>query len=412
MFEVGLVFPSLTPDCQFTKLSAYHALQKELDGLTIAQVLSLVQKDQSFMDINRTFVTPETHVSDAVDMCASNPSGAMPVMKDGKIVAVLDLPLVLDYLLCLFSDATEKVEVVVETPGLANAYAFDGGYGMGGGMGYGYGMGYPGGGVGAFPAFLQVRKMSNLTTYAGGVMTRGTSLFGRETVGDLIERVRKHNPIPDAQHAIALTMPVRSLLHRWVHDRSNSVCVFSPSHETASVSFGFLNEIDALHLVEKLLAKHELDLQKLKIKRLGLGKKTPHMVKNSTRVMHCFKAMKEENISALPIVSPADPDHAVYDKKDMVLKGEFSLHAMQHLDHDTLELILESVYQYLSKVDPGKKWSTPLTCSRRDTLHDVLQQMHTSKRVHVWCVSKKGRVKGVVSLTDIMSLLFEHSAKE
>ncbi len=73
--------------------------------------------------------------------------------------------------------------------------------------------------------------------------------------------------------------------------------------------------------MEKLLAKHQLDLQKVKIKRLGLGKNLPHMVKTSTRVMHCFKAMKAENISALPIVSPADPDKiGLEEKKDMVIK--------------------------------------------------------------------------------------------
>jgi CBS domain-containing protein len=395
-----------------TKHAAYHALQRELDGLTIGQVLNLVQKDQSFMDINRVTVTPETHVSEAVDLCAKNPAGAVPVTVGGKIIAVLDLPLVLDYLLCLFSDATDKHEVVETLPGATGIGGMGmeyGGYGGYGGYGYGGAGGY---GMGAFPAFMHVREKSFVTSYAGGVMNRGSALFGLETVGDLLKRTSKHNAIPDIEHAVALTMPVRTLLSRWVNDRSNSVCVFSPSSDVASVNFGFLNEIDALHLVEKLLAKHELDLQKVKIKRLGLGKKAPHMVKTSTRVMHCFKAMQAENISALPIVSPENPDKVVLEEKaNMVLKGEFSLHAMQHLSHDTLQLILGSVYEYLHKVDPEKKWSTPLTCSRRDTLHDVLTQMHVAKRVHVWCISKKRRVKGVVSLTDIMRLLFEHSAK-
>ena len=384
-----------------TKHAAYHALQKELDGMTIAQLLNLVQKDQSFMDINRVTVTPETRVSDAVDLCGKNPSGAVPVTQEGRIVAVLDLPLVLDYLLCLFSDATVKREVVQTLPG---------GAGVGVGIEYG-GYGY-GADVTGFPAFMQVREKSFLTSYADGVMNRGTALFGAETVADLLKRTGKRTSVPDIGHAIALSMPVRTLLSHWANDRSNSVCVFSPGRDVATVDFGFLNELDALHLVEKLLSKHELDLQKVKIKRLGLGKKTPHMVKPSTRVMHCFKLMQTENISALPIVSPADPDKIAPDEtNDMVLKGEFSLHAMQHLNQDTLQLILGSVFEYLYRVDPEKKWSAPLTCSRRDSLHDVLTQMHVARRVHVWCVSKKRRVRGVVSLTDIMSLLFEHSAK-
>jgi CBS domain-containing protein len=390
-----------------TKHQAYHSLQQELDGLTIAQVLNLVQKDQSFMDINRTTVGPETLVSEAVDLCAKNPSGAVPVMREGKIIAVLDLPLVLDYLLCLFSDATEKREVV-DVVGINSP---DYGMGMGyGGAGYGM-MGGGGYGVGGFHAFMQVREKSFVTSYAGGVMNRGSNLFGKETVEELLGRTSKKKAIPDIEHSVALTTPVRTLLQRWVNDRSNSVCVFAPNSELAGASFGFLNEIDALHLVEKLLAKHELDLQKVKIKRLGLGKKEPQMVKSSTRVMHCFKVMQSENISALPIVSPADPDKIGADeKKDMVLRGEFSLHAMQHLNHDTLQLILTSVNEYLYATDTQKKWSSPLTCSRRDTLHDVLTQMHVARRVHVWCVSKKRRVKGVVSLTDIMRLLFEHTA--
>ncbi len=46
---------------------------------------------------------------------------------------------------------------------------------------------------------------------------------------------------------------------------------FSPS--SSSLEFGFLNEIDALHIVEKILAKSGEDLNNIKVKRLGLGSK-------------------------------------------------------------------------------------------------------------------------------------------
>lgn len=69
---------------------------------------------------------------------------------------------------------------------------------------------------------------------------------------------------------------------------------------------------------------------------------------------------------------------------------------MQHLSHDSLQLILGSVGHFLIETDKEKKvtkekrrekssslslrqYSTPLSCSRRDTLKSVLTQMHVAK---------------------------------
>jgi hypothetical protein len=68
---------------------------------------------------------------------------------DGAIVAVLDLPLVLDYLLNLFSDATEK-RLVVDNHGLSPDLQYD----FPGTLGYGYGG--PDGLGNRFHAFLDV----------------------------------------------------------------------------------------------------------------------------------------------------------------------------------------------------------------------------------------------------------------
>ena len=140
-----------------------------------------------------------------------------------------------------------------------------------------------------------------------------------------------------------------------------------------------------------------------------MKKQKIHTIQYSTRVMHAFKAMSEERISALPIVGPANVDNIKesMDESKYVLKGEFSLHSMQHLSHDSLQLILGSVSSFLHATDPQKKFSSPLSCSRRDTLKQVLTQMHVAKRTHVWCVTKKNTVKGVISLSDVMKLLFQ-----
>ena len=142
------------------------------------------------------------------------------------------------------------------------------------------------------------------------------------------------------------------------------------------------------------------------IKRLGLAKTETQHLQMSDTVMHAMKLMAERGISALPIL-PSENYGNNDDSK--VLKGEFSLHSLHRIDHKTTELILGSVQHFLATTDPDKHWSSPLTCSRRDSLGSVILQMETSRKTHVWAVSKKRHVKGVVSVVDVWRLLWEHS---
>lgn len=137
-----------------SKLAGFKSLHAELEKLTIGDMVDKLQKDQSFMDINRSVVTEDVLVNEAIERASKNASGAIPIVRDGVILAVLDLPLVLDYLLVLFSDATDKKEEVTVIPGA-------GGFGGMDGLGTGMGMGY-GNNMAAFHAFVDVvRSVKN-----------------------------------------------------------------------------------------------------------------------------------------------------------------------------------------------------------------------------------------------------------
>ena len=50
-----------------SRFSGLHHVHAELDKLSVQDVINQISKDQSFVDINRTTVTEETLVNDAIE---------------------------------------------------------------------------------------------------------------------------------------------------------------------------------------------------------------------------------------------------------------------------------------------------------------------------------------------------------
>jgi CBS domain-containing protein len=347
-------------------------------------------------------------IEEALQMITANPAGAVPVLEGSKIVGVLDLPALLQYLLVLFGETTQKETVLNERAfGPLGTDVSDVMYMEGGGFG-GYG-GY-GRGLGAgFHGFQLEREKSFTTAYADGVMDRGKRFFHKETVGEVMDKLKARPSMrrTELADAIAVTSPLQAAIEYWASGHAN-VCVFHPDSQLENVKFGFVSEMDSLLVLERLMDSHRLDLGKLKIKRFKLGKKKPHVLRKSTSVMHAFKAMQDEGFSALPIIESEYSDAGyVDDDKTMKVVGEFSMHSVHNLDAEAMDLILGSVNNFLHHVDPSKRYSSPLTCSRRDTLYEVMKQMIVSKKTHVWTLTKKQKLKGVVSLSDIWRVVLK-----
>ncbi len=56
-------------------------------------------------------------------------------------------------------------------------------------------------------------------------MNRGSDFFEHDTIRQLLSRTAQ-NVKADTEHALANTAPVKSLLFRLAHGRSNSVCIW------------------------------------------------------------------------------------------------------------------------------------------------------------------------------------------
>ena len=380
-----------------SKLHGLHAVKEEVHRMSVLEALG------GAMDFgaNAASCSPREPLDGALERLGGNAARAMPVVRDGEIVAVLDYAIVLHYLLLLFGDATEQRTVVTDY----------GGMGMNDmGMGMGRYGGLTGLDMRGFHAFVDVREKSFVAEDADKIIMWGTRLFDKDVVEDLLRRTEKHRskkaagPSNDSVAITAKLVDLMALFARGYH----SVCVFRPDPD--NLGFGFLSEMDSLRILKNLIDKHELDLSTVKIKRLGLAKERPEMLQGSSRVMHAFKTMAEKNISAMPIVRPPRDDQYTVEPEKMEITGEFSLDALHTLNHETLKRVLGTVSAYLWETDREKKrYSSPITCSRRDSLGAVIQKMVDHQRTHIWAVTKKNFVKGVLSVNDVWRLLWKRS---
>lgn len=126
--------------------------------------------------------------------------------------------------------------------------------------------------------------------------------------------------------------------------------------------------------------------------------------------MHALRIMLADKISAVPIVHEGSEDFQT-DKRKMKLWMEVNLNSLSRLNADNFDLILQSCDRFVISTDPTREFSTPAKCSRRDSLQSVIDVMVRMKRTHVWAVTKKNNVKGVVSLRDIFAVVYKHVKK-
>jgi 5'-AMP-activated protein kinase, regulatory gamma subunit len=110
-------------------------------------------------------------------------------------------------------------------------------------------------------------------------------------------------------------------------------------------------------------------------------------------VLHMLSSMK---ISALPVVDERGVVVDVYSKADVMALVKFSEPVAQ-LDRPLRDIIAETRGQ-----------PAPIhTCSKRDTLRQVLTKLLAIRAHRLMCVDADMRIEGIVSLSDIMSFILQ-----
>ncbi|RKP10472.1 hypothetical protein THASP1DRAFT_12791 [Thamnocephalis sphaerospora] len=136
----------------------------------------------------------------------------------------------------------------------------------------------------------------------------------------------------------------------------------------------------------------------LKLSVAGLGLVTTEAlatVKMDTPVIEAINMFVDCHVTALPVVDQDDTLLNVYEKADLLTLAQ----ADTYLD---LRMSVEEALQRRSKDFEGVH-----TCRATDTLYSVLQVLKTTRVHRFVVVDDRNRLRGIVSLSDILRFLVE-----
>jgi len=164
-----------------------------------------------------------------------------------------------------------------------------------------------------------------------------------------------------------------------------------------------LSQVDViLFLLDKYgqlpaASRKSLDELGLVLQHRLLNKIVAMSVKNSA--VEGFRKIYRQGVSAIAILSDDDK-----------LVGTLSASDVRGLTPDNVNLVLQPVLEFLSKKYPNPR--PPVTLSRNDTLKEVMEKIIMGKVHRVWIVDANNRPIGVVTLSDVIRIVFEALKKE
>jgi CBS domain-containing protein len=181
------------------------------------------------------------------------------------------------------------------------------------------------------------------------------------------------------------------LLHLFTFEHTHRVLI-----EQANATFVLLSQMDLIRFLQAFnhqLGSAVLDLSVTDIKRHGI---------RSTLNFKCtaaeafLKLAADNTISALPIVD---------DNGDVI--GEISAKDLRGLNRNRWDSLLKPVVMFL-KASHGDLYP-PLTCHDRFTLSQIMSAFVLRKAYRLWWMDNTtGELKGVITLTDILSTFASH----
>lgn len=185
--------------------------------------------------------------------------------------------------------------------------------------------------------------------------------------------------------------PLEKLLHLFSFEKTHRVLI-----EQSNATFTLLSQMDLIRFLQSFnhqLGSAILDLSVHDIKPQGI-----HSTLNykSTAAEAFLKLAADNTISALPILD---------DNNDLI--GEISAKDLRGLNRDRWDSLSKPVVMFL-KTSHGELLP-PLTCHDGFTLSQIMTAFVIRKAYRLWWMDlKTGELKGVISLTDILSTFASH----
>lgn len=181
------------------------------------------------------------------------------------------------------------------------------------------------------------------------------------------------------------------LLHLFSFEKTHRVLI-----EQANSTFVLLSQMDLIRFFQASnhqLGSVVLDLSVPQIKRHGVKSTLNY---KCTAAEAFLKLAADDTISSLPIVD---------DNEDLI--GEISAKDLRGLNRNRWDSLLKPVVMFL-KASHGDLYP-PLTCHDRFTLSQIMSAFVLRKAYRLWWIDNAtGELKGVITLTDILSTFASH----
>lgn len=182
-----------------------------------------------------------------------------------------------------------------------------------------------------------------------------------------------------------------TLLQLFSYEKTHRVLI-----EQANATFVLLSQMDLIRFFQSCnhqLGSSILDLSVHDIKPPGIR---TTMNYKSTAAEAFLKLAADNTISALPILD---------DNDDLI--GEISAKDLRGLNRNRWDSLSKPVVMFL-KTSHGELFP-PLTCHDGFTLSQIMTAFVIRKAYRLWWMDlKTGELKGVISLTDILSTFASH----
>lgn len=189
------------------------------------------------------------------------------------------------------------------------------------------------------------------------------------------------------------TDPLEKLLHLFTTERTHRVLIQQQTDQ-----FILLSQMDLIRFFQynnHHLGSSVLDLSVKDIKNIRAGVRSELNFK-STAAEAFLKLAGDNSISSLPVVD---------DNGDLI--GEISPEDIRGLNRDRWDSLSKPVVMYL-KASRGDLYR-PLTCHDGFTLSQIMSAFVLRKAYRLWWTDlNTGELKGVITLTDILSTFASH----
>jgi len=118
-------------------------------------------------------------------------------------------------------------------------------------------------------------------------------------------------------------------------------------------------------------------------------------IKNTERALSGFMKMSDYGVTAVAVVDEFG-----------VLVGNLSASDLKGITADTINSIFLPVTKFLNLISEEKPIN-PVVCSSDDNLADILPKIIKQQVHRVWVVNWEGQPTGIVSLTDLIKILWK-----